>query len=346
MSIIADSREQQPTLQIVLAFAAIYIIWGTTYLAIRVAVETSPPFLMAGVRVLIAGTATLAFLRAQGVAWPRRFHWRSALVVGGFMLVGGNGLVTWAEQEVPSGIAALVVATVPLWMTLFDWLFAGARRPGKRIAAGLVLGFLGIGLLLGPRLFVETSGISLTSWSLLFLAPILWSVGSLYSRRAALPENTFMSTAMEMLIAGLLLLLAGLATGEGRQLDVAAIAPRSLAALLYLTVFGSIIALTAYVWLLKTVDAARAATYTYVNPVIAVFLGWLLLGETVNAQMLVAVAIIVFAVVLITARRTGEGLAHAPEESLPGEEKNGRDRLTTVSPQLTRTTPKPDQLAP
>lgn len=337
MSISTDSTERSHTLHILLAFAAIYIIWGTTYLAIRVAVETIPPFFMAGVRFLIAGSLAFIFLRARGVPLPRRVHWRSALIIGAFMLLGGNGFVTWAEQEVPSGIAALVVATVPIWMTLFDWFFAAGRRPGSRTIAGLVLGFIGIGLLIGPRLFVDTAEIGPSSWVILFLAPVLWSIGSLYSRRAMLPENSFLSTAMEMLAAGPMLLLAGLLTGEAQQLDIAAIAPRSLLAMLYLTVFGSIVALTAYVWLLKNVDASRAATYTYVNPVIAVFLGWFLLDETITPQMLVAVAIIVLAVILITARRA--------TTTVLGEEKDGRDRSATVSTQLAGTTAESDKLA-
>lgn len=330
------------TVHVVLAFAAIYLIWGTTYLAIRLAVETIPAFLMAGVRFLVAGALAFAFLRARGVPLPARIHWRSAFAVGGLMLLGGNGFVTWAEQEVPSGIAALVVATVPMWMTLMDWLFAGGRRPDRRTAAGLVLGFIGIGMLIGPRLFVETAGIGLASWVILFLAPILWSAGSLYSRRAALPENVFMSTAMEMLAAGFLLLLAGFVTGEGQRLDVGAITSRSLLATLYLTIFGSIVALTAYIWLLKTVDAARVATYTYVNPVIAVFLGWLVLSETVTAQMLIAVAVIVVAVVLITARRPGEAVAG---EAVAGEGKDGRVPVPTVPPQLACAAREPDRMA-
>jgi len=332
------SPTRKRTLHVVLAFAAIYLIWGTTYLAIRLAVETIPAFLMAGVRFLVAGGLSFAFLRARGVPSPARGHWPSAFLVGGLMLVGGNGFVTWAEQEVPSGIAALVVATVPLWMVLIDWLFAGGRRPGRRTAIGLVLGFLGIGLLIGPQLFVDTAGIGVASWIILFLAPVLWSAGSLTSRRAALPENVFMGTAMEMLAGGLLLVLAGLLTGEGQRLDVAAIAPRSLLATLYLTIFGSIVALTAYVWLLKRVDAARVATYTYVNPVIAVFLGWLLLSETINALMLVAVAVIVIAVVLITARRPGEAPA--------GEGEDGRDPApTTAAPRLATPACKLDNVA-
>lgn len=290
-------------IKIVIAFAAIYIIWGTTYLAIRIAVETIPPFFMAGTRFLIAGTVAFAVLRARRVPLPRRFHWRSAVIIGALLVVGGNGFVTWSEQEVPSGIAALVVATVPLWITLLDWLLFRGGRPSKQIVTGVAFGFLGIGLLIGPGQKLGTAQFDSASLIILLMAPVLWSLGSLYSRQAKLPENVFMSTAMEMLAGGVLLMFAGAITGEAQQLNFAAISARSLAAMLYLTLFGSIVALTAYVWLLKTVQPARVATYTYVNPVIAILLGWLVLGEPLTSQMLIAVLIIIFAVVLITARR-------------------------------------------
>jgi len=291
-------------LTIIFAFIAIYTIWGTTYLAIRISVETIPPFLMAGTRFLIAGIITFVFLRVRGAPMPTRLHWRSAVVIGGFLLVGGNGLVTWSEQEVPSSMAALVVATVPLWMTLFDWLIYRGQRPTKKVTVGLVLGFLGIALLIGPGQILGTAGISLPVLLILLMAPVLWSLGSLYSRQARLPENTFMSTAMEMLAGGILLIIAGLITGEATRLNVAEISTRSLVSTLYLTIFGSIVALTAYVWLLKTVQATRVATYTYVNPVIAIFLGWLILSEAITPLMLVAVGIIILAVILITSGRS------------------------------------------
>lgn len=296
------SRENT-NLKIVLAFAAIYVIWGTTYLAIRLAVETIPPFLMAGTRFLIAGSITFLFLRARGIPVPKRLHWRSAVIIGAFLIVGGNGLVTWSEQQVPSGIAALVVATVPLWITLFNWLLYRGGKPGKQIVAGLVLGFIGIGLLIGPSQLLGTATFDLPSMLILILAPILWSLGSLYSRRADLPDNIFMSTAMEMLAGGALLVIAGLLTGEAADLNITEISTRSLFAMLYLTVFGSIVALTAYVWLLRTVHPSRAATYTYVNPVIALFLGWLVLSEPLTPLTLLAVLVIIVAVVLITAQR-------------------------------------------
>ena len=303
MSTFSSQTDKNNVIKVVLAFAAIYIIWGTTYLVIRIAVETIPPFFMAGTRFLIAGIIAFVFLRARGVPVPKRLHWRSAVIIGAFLIVGGNGLVTWSEQEVPSGIAALVVATMPLWLTLFDWLIYKGAKPGKQIVVGLLLGFLGIGLLIGPDQFLGTATFSLSSLLVLLMAPILWSLGSLYSRQAHLPENVFMSTAMEMLAGGMLLMVAGLITGEVTELNVAEISTRSLLLVLYLTIFGSIVALTAYVWLLKTVHPARVATYTYVNPVIAIFLGWLVLSEPITSQTLIAVVVIIFAVVLITTQK-------------------------------------------
>ncbi len=304
------SRNQ--TAKIVAAFAAIYIIWGTTYLGIRIAVETIPAFFMAGVRFLIAGLLALAFLRLRGVPIPTWPQWRGAAVVGAFLVVGGNGLVTWSEQQVPSSIAALVVATVPLWMTLLDWLLYGGRKPGIRSAIGLAMGFVGIGLLVTPGQLLGSMDVDWISVAVLVMAPVLWSVGSLQSRRATLPDNVFMSTAVEMLVGGGILLVAGLLTGEASRLDIAAITPASLWATLYLTFFGSIVALTAYVWLLKTVQASTVATYTYVNPVIAVFLGWLVLSEPLTTQMLLAVAIIVSSVLIITGRRRRSRAQTAP----------------------------------
>ena len=302
--------------KIILAFAAIYIIWGTTYIAIRIAVETMPAFLMAGIRFLTAGTITFAVLRAREVPLPTRGQWRSAVIIAAFLLVGGNGLVTWAEKQVSSSIAALVVATMPLWMTLFEWLLFRGTKPGRQTAAGLLLGFVGIGLLVGPGQIRGTADFDLLSLLLLMAAPILWSLGSLYSRRVRLPENVFMTTAMEMLAGGGLLLLAGLITGEAGQLQVAAITSQSLWALLYLILFGSIVAYTAYVWLLKTVQPARVATYTYINPIVAVALGWLILSEPITPLMLAAMGIIVLAVILITTQRPKKSVTVQPVATL------------------------------
>ncbi len=329
--------KQSQTIKILLAFAAVYIIWGTTYLAIRVAVETLPPFLMAGARFLAAGLAALAFLRARRVPWPTWPQWRAAAVVGAFLLVGGNGLVTWAEMEVPSGAAALIVATMPLWMALFDWLAFRGGRPALRTIFGLLLGLFGIALLIGPDLVRGTAGIGLLSWLLLFLAPILWSLGSLYSRRANLPENVFMATAVEMLTGGAMLMVAAFLIGEWRTFEAAAVSSDSLVAALYLTVMGSIVALTAYVWLIKNVPIARIATYTYVNPVIAVFLGWLILHEAVTGQMLVATAVIIGAVILIT--------VHRPRQEPQKELDHGNQRPGALSLSPWRAPSEPVRLA-
>ena len=286
--------------KIILSFTAIYLIWGTTYLAIRVAVETIPPFFMAGVRFLLAGALFFIALRFFRVPLPRRLEWRSAWIIAAFLLVGGNGLVTRSEQQVPSGVAALVVATVPLWMTLLDWLVFKGNRPGFKITGGLLLGFLGTGLLIGPELLVNAREIAWFYWIVLLSAPILWSIGSLYSRQARLPSSTFMAAAMEMVAGGVLLLIAGLVTGEMSRLDFTGITVNSLLAMVYLSLVGSIVVLSAYLWLLKTVSATKVATYTYVNPIIAVFLGWLVLGESITWRMIVAGFVILMAMVVMT----------------------------------------------
>lgn len=300
----AKQTNRQLIFKIVLAFAAIYFLWGTTYIAIRIAVETIPAFLMAGIRFVTAGTITFIFLRWRGVPLPTRSQWRTAAIIGAFLLVGGNGLVTWAEKQVPSSIAALVVATMPLWMTLFDWLLFQGSKPGRQTAVGLLLGLVGIGLLVGPEQIRGTADFDLFSLLVLIAAPILWSLGSLYARRVSLPENVLMTTAMQMLTGGGLLLLAALITGEAGQLQAAVITSQSLWALLYLIFFGSIVAYTAYVWLLQTVQPARVATYTYINPIVAVALGWLILSEPITPLMLVAMVVIVLAVILITMQRS------------------------------------------
>lgn len=315
---ITQTRNSNYSVKIVLAFAAIYIIWGTTYLAIRLAIETIPPFFMAGTRFLLAGIITFVFLRSRGVPLPNLRQWRSAAIIGTLMLVGGNGLVTWSEQEVPSSIAALVVATVPLWMVLFDWLIFQVSTPNKKIAIGLILGFVGIGLLIGPGKILEINHINLSSIVILMLAPILWSLGSLYSRQANLPNSLFLTIAMEMLAGGVLLILAGFITGEKTQLNLSKISTLSLVSMLYLTIVGSIVALTAYVWLLKNVQAAKVATYTYVNPIIALVLGWLVLSEPITLQILISVVVIIFAVILITSRKTEKKMSPVESPSLDG----------------------------
>ena len=293
--------------RIVIAFAAVYLIWGSTYLAIRIAIETIPPFLMGGIRFLIAGGVLYVTMRWRGVPAPTRTHWRSALIVGGFLLFGGNGGVIVAEQLVPSGLAALVIATVPLWMTLLNWKWGDRARPNIGVALGLGLGVVGIGLIAAPSASADGSAINPTGALILISAALMWSIGSLYSRRAHLPSDALLATSMEMLAGGALMLVAGLLIGQIGQVRLDHVALRSLAALGYLVVFGSLIGFTAYVWLLRVSIPARVSTYAFVNPVVAVFLGWMFAGETLSARELIAAGLIILAVVLITLNQ-GRGL--------------------------------------
>jgi drug/metabolite transporter (DMT)-like permease len=310
-----------PRWRVAAAFAAIYIIWGSTYLAIRFAIETIPPFLMGGVRFLTAGAILYAFARARGAAPPSRAHWRPAIIIGGMLLLGGNGGVILAERMVPSGLAALVIATVPLWMVLLNWLRGDGVRPTAGVALGLGLGVAGIGLLVGPG---ETAGMGVNPIGVvvLVLASLSWSIGSLYSRRARLPADPLVATAIEMLAGGGLLIALGTVTGEVGQIQFGQMTPRSVFALGYLIVFGSLVAFSAYVWLLRVSTPARVSTYAFVNPVVAVLLGWALAGETLTPPMLLAAALIVTAVVLITIRQAKAN--PAPKAASPGVEQAGR----------------------
>ena len=286
------------------AFAAIYLIWGSTYLAIRFAIDSLPPFFMAGVRFLIAGSLLYAWTRLQGVSRPARLHWREAGVIGGLMLLGGNGGVTWAEQRVSSGLAALMIATVPLWMVLLEAVRPGGTRPTGRTGLGVALGLAGMALLIGPWRLGGGPGVDMLGAGVLLLAALAWTVGSLYSRQARLPAAPLQATGMEMLAGGLWLMVAAGLTGEWDRLDLASVTPRSWLALGYLVIFGSLLAFTAYVWLLRVSTPARASTYAFVNPVVAVGLGWALAGEPLSARTLLAAAVIVAAVALITTGRS------------------------------------------
>ncbi|HEX7239248.1 MAG TPA: EamA family transporter [Longimicrobiaceae bacterium] len=285
--------------QVLAAFAAVYLVWGSTYLAILFALETLPPFLMAAARFLVSGAAMYAWMRARGAPRPTPANWRATAVVGAFLLVGGNGGVVWAEQRVASGLAALLVATVPLWMVLLEW-WRGGVRPRGRVWTGLVVGFAGLGVLVGPAELLGGGAADPLGAGALVAASLLWACGSVYAKGAPLPSSPLMATGMEMLCGGALLLLLGTVLGEWGRLDVAAVSARSWLALLYLIVFGAGLGFTAYVFLLQHVEVAKVSTYAYVNPLVAVFLGWLLAGEVVTARVLVAAAVIVAAVAFIT----------------------------------------------
>jgi len=287
---------------IVAAFAAVYLIWGSTYLGIRVAIETLPPFLMAGFRFLVAGTLLYGWARLRGRApRPTRTEWRNASIIGGFLLLGGAGGVVWAQQFVPSGLAALLVATVPLFMVLLDWLWAGADRPDGGVLLGLALGFGGVALLVGAPGSAE-GAMGIVAGVVILFAALSWATGSIYSRRVPPPATPRLGTAMQMLAGGTLLTAAGIITGEPARVALDAVSLRSAVALGYLIVFGSLIAFSAYVWLLRVTTAARLSTYAYVNPAVALFLGWSLAGEPVSGRMLVGSFVVLTAVMLVTFR--------------------------------------------
>ena len=299
----SDSASASQRWRVRVAFAAIYTIWGSTYLAIRFAIETMPPFLMGSARYLIAGAILYALTRRQRVAPITRIHWRSAFIIGGLLLLGGNGGVIWAEQVIPSGLAALIIATVPLWMALLNWLRGDNVRPNLGVTLGLGLGLFGIVLLVSPGQAAGGDNANPLGVLVLVLAALSWSIGSLYSRKARLPSEPLVATAMEMLAGGALLLVAGLLSGEAGQIRLDQVSPRSLLALGYLIVFGSLLGFSAYIWLLRVSTPARVSTYAFVNPVVAVFLGWTLAGESLTPRTLIAAAVIVTAVVLIVANQ-------------------------------------------
>ncbi len=295
----------QHRLRLITAFAAVYVIWGSTYLAILWSIETMPPFLMAGVRFMAAGGMLYAWAAWRGAPRPTLRDWRHAAIIGGLLLLGGNGGVVWAEEfGVATGLTALVVATEPLWVVLLDWVRPRGTRPTTGEIIGLLAGFGGVTLLVGPSDLTGGPRVHPLGAAVLVVATLSWAIGSLYSRDVKLVESPLLTTGMKMLAGGALLLGLGTATGEWAQLDPGAISARSWLSLLYLIVFGAIVAFTAYLWILKNATLATASTYAYVNPAIAVFLGWALAGEAVTSRIMLATAVIVGSVVLITLART------------------------------------------
>jgi drug/metabolite transporter (DMT)-like permease len=298
-------QKKASTLSIWTALIVLYIVWGSTYLAIRFGVETLPPFLLAATRFLIAGAILYLWRLAAGDQRPTALNWRSAAIVGGFLLVGGNGGVTWAEQRVVSGVAALMVGLVPLWMLVMDAFRPTGKAPGLQGVIGVILGLVGIIFLVGPaNLLGYSHDIDLVGILALCLATFLWAAGSLYSRNAPLPESPLMGAAMEMLAGGGGLLLLATLTGEWSRLDLAAVAPRSLWGLVYLITFGSLVGYAAYTWLLRVAPTPLVATYAYVNPLIAILVGNLLAQEPLTPRIVLSALVIVGSVVLINTARS------------------------------------------
>ena len=291
--------------KLIAAFAAIYIIWGSTYLAILFAIETIPPLLMAAVRFSIAGLLFYIWARRGDNAPPTRIQWRNAAIVGALLLVVGNGCVVLAEQLVPSGLAALLVAFLPVWVVLLEWARPGGTKPTRGVIAGLILGMIGLVVLIGPSAVHPATGeIRIAGVALLIFAELGWASGSVLAQHVELPKSALLTTAMEMICGGAILIVLSLIMGEPMRFDVSQISARSLAGLFYLITFGSMIAFSAFVWLLKVAQPARVATYAYVNPVVALFLGWAFAGERLSARTAVASAIVISAVALITTARS------------------------------------------
>jgi drug/metabolite transporter (DMT)-like permease len=285
---------------ILLAFAALYLIWGSTYLGIRVAIETMPPFLMAGIRFAVAGILLFGYLIARGAPWPTATQWRYQFIAGLFLLLGGNAVVSWAELRTPSGITCLILGASPLFLVLLDWGRPGGKRPTAVLATGVAVGLIGVAILVGPGAIPEDARPPLIDVLALILASLSWWIGSLYIKHTKSGTSLVMASAMQMLSASASMLLVGWILGEGRGFHFGDISTRSWAALAYLVAAGSLVAFPVYVWLLEHSTPAKVSTYAYVNPVVALALGWAILGEPMNLRMAFATVIIIGAVAIIT----------------------------------------------
>ncbi len=299
------SKETMKT-KIWIALLALYIVWGSTYLAIRFTVETIPPFLSAGIRFLVSGVILLVWQRSAGTPMPTRKQWISLVIIGNLLLLGGNGLVAWAEQTIPSGVAALVIGSTPLFLVVAEAIRPGGIKPTWQAIVGLLVGFAGIFILIGPA---EISGSATKLDSLgiaaLLAATIFWSIGSVYSKHAELPKSTLMSTGGQMLMGSLGLFAVSLVTGELSKWDPSGVTAKSALGLGYLILVGSLIGFVSYGWLLQNAPISLVSTYAYVNPVVAVLLGNWLAAEPLEPHIGLAAAIIVGSVMFVNRSRPG-----------------------------------------
>ena len=286
---------------IIIAFAALYLIWGSTYLGIRFAIETIPPFLMAGTRFLIAGLIMYSIAWWQGIVKSSWANWRTSLIIGACLLLGGNGGVTISEKYIDSGLAAVIVAVVPIYIVVLGWVTGMASRPTAVVWLGLVGGFVGVGILLGPSLRFSSNDAHgpAIGMSILLVSSFLWSAGSLYSRAAKHAASPFLTAAQQMICGGMLLLLTGALTGEMRRFHPGSVSILSVASFAYLVIIGAVVGYTAYIWLLRHCDPAKVATYAYVNPIVAVLLGAVFAGETLTMRTLIAAALIIGSVAMV-----------------------------------------------
>ena len=291
-----------PRAAVVFHFASIYLIWGSTYLAILFAIQSIPPLLMAGARFVIAGAILYTAARLTGAPRTPLADWRTAAIVGACLLLGGNGGVTLSEQYIPSGLAALLVATIPIYMAVLSWLFGMSPRPNAISLLGLAGGFAGVGLLVGPALTARGAGESPHAWigmSILLFSSLIWSVGSLYSRRTHTKAPPFLAAGQQMLCGGALMLLVGMARGELSAFHPEKITMQSFGAFAYLVLIGGVLGYASYAWLLRHCDPAKVATYAYVNPIVAVVLGTIFADEKLSMRMVLAAILIIGSVALV-----------------------------------------------
>ncbi len=286
-------------LVLLLAFAAVYVLWGSTYLALHYVLETMPPFLMAAFRFSIAGSIMLLFAKISKQRWPTKQEMRNSAVVGFLLLVLGNGGVVWAQQYIPSGITALIVTIEPVWVVLLLWMKSKNQKPTPIVWLGIFLGISGMLVLVGPSTFNRVENLNLWAVLALLISSISWAIGSVYALNVKLPSSSFMSTGFQMLAAGTCMLVIGSSRGEWINLELSEISTNSILGFLYLIIFGSLLGFTSYSYIVKNANPTNVSTYAYVNPVIAVFLGWYIGNERVGFHTLIAATLLVSAVVLI-----------------------------------------------
>lgn len=297
-------RINKTSLKKVIAFALVYIIWGTTYLAIRFAIQTIPPFLMAGIRFATAGLLFYSWCYLYFEKKPGLADWRKAAIPGVLMFVFGNGSLTWSEQFIPSGLAALIIATLPIWMVILDWFIYKGKRPDILTVIGIFLGLIGVGLLSGldESVLIDKASAGASVFLSIFVltfAAISWSVGSLYSRHTSTSVSLQFMVSMQVLVGGFVLIMIGLIHGEWTQLSIKSITLRSAISLAYLIIFGSLVTYSAYLWLLKVSTPAKVGTYAFFNPLVAVLLGWIWVNEPMTTQTVVGAGFIFSSILFV-----------------------------------------------
>ncbi|HEX6558048.1 MAG TPA: EamA family transporter [Longimicrobiales bacterium] len=292
--------KRRPSARLISAFAAIYFIWGSTFLAIKYAIATLPPFAMAAMRFLVAGSVLMIWSLVRSSIRPKPIHWLHAAIIGVLMLTIGNGAVVWSELRVSSGLAALVVSVIPLWVVLMEWLRPGGQQPHGLTFVGVVLGLIGMVLLIGPGALRHSGDVDPVAAVVLLAGSLAWSVATVFGRKAAVPGYPPLTSAMQLLGGAAGLIMVSIVAGEPAQLQRTDFTTQAILAVLYLATFGSIVAFSAYSWLLRVAQPARIATYAYVNPVVAMLLGWVIAGEKLTSTTIVAGCVIPGGVALIT----------------------------------------------